>query len=77
MITAEDKLRNPSPGSRIAAARDFGIDLTLLIVRLRKTLEGRVRDLQQAIEGLEKIRGKTRSRGASGQPPENRAFGRK
>jgi hypothetical protein len=72
MTTAEDKLRNPPPGSRIAAARDFGIDLTLLIERLRKTPEERVRDLQQAIEGLEKIRGKARSGGASGQPSEKR-----
>ncbi len=72
MTTAEDKLRNPPPGSRIAAARDFGIDLTLLIERLRKTPEERVRDLQQAIEGLEKIRGKARSGGVSGQPPEKR-----
>lgn len=72
MTTAEDKLRNPPPGSRIAAARDFGIDLTLLIERLRKTPEERVRDLQQAIEGLEKIRGKARSGGASRQPPEQR-----
>ena len=70
MTTAEDKLRNPPPGSRIAAARDFGIDLTLLIERLRKTPEERVRDLQQAIEGLEKIRGKARSGGVGGQPPE-------
>lgn len=72
MTTAEDKLRDPPPGSRIAAARDFGIDLTLLIERLRKTPEERVRDLQQAIEGLEKIRGKARSGGVSGRPSEKR-----
>ncbi len=66
MTTAEDKLRNPPPGSRIAVARDFGIDLTLLIERLRKTPEERVRDLQQAIEGLEKIRGKARRAQARG-----------
>ena len=70
MTTAEDKLRNPPPGSRIEAARDFGIDLTLLIERLRKTPEQRVRDLQQAIEGLEKIRGKAHSGGVSRQAPE-------
>lgn len=72
MTTAEDRLRNPPPGSRIAAARDFGIDLTLLIERLRKTPEERVRDLQHAIEGLEKIRGKARSGVASGRPSEKR-----
>jgi hypothetical protein len=60
MSAAEEKLRNPPHGSRIEAALDFGIDLTLLIERLRKTPEERVCDLQRAIEGLEKIRGKAR-----------------
>jgi hypothetical protein len=60
MSTAEERLRHPPPGSRAEAARDFGIDLTLLIERLRKTPEERVRDLQSAIEGLEKIRGTAR-----------------
>ena len=64
MSIAEERLRNPSPGSRVAAARDFGIDLTLLIERLRKTPEERVRDLQSAIEGLDKIRGKARREAA-------------
>lgn len=66
MPTAEERLRNPVPGSRVEAARDFGIDLTLLIERLRKTPEERVRDLQSAINGLEKIRGKARRESASG-----------
>jgi hypothetical protein len=64
MSTAEERLRNPQPGSRVEAARDFGIDLTLLIERLCKTPEERVRDLQSAIEGLEKIRGKARRQAA-------------
>jgi hypothetical protein len=70
MSIAEEILRNPPPGSRVEAARDFGIDLTLLIERLRKTPEERVRDLQTAIEGLEKIRGAARRTGATGTPPE-------
>jgi hypothetical protein len=60
MSSAEEKLINPPPGGRIAAARDFGIDLTLLVERLRKTPDERVRDLQQAIKGLEAMRGKAR-----------------
>jgi hypothetical protein len=51
------KLRNPPLGSRIETARDFGIDMTLLIERLHKA-EERVRNPQHAIEELEKIRGK-------------------
>jgi hypothetical protein len=37
----EELLRNPEPGSAVAAARDFGIDLTLvtLMRRLRKSVE--------------------------------------
>lgn len=60
MASAEEGLRHPAPGSCVEAARDFGIDLTILIEWLRKTPEERVRDLQSAIDGLEKIRGAAR-----------------
>ena len=66
MSSAEERLRNPLPGGRVEAARDFGVDLTLLIERLRKTPEERVRDLQGAIDGLEKIRGKAHRKTAGG-----------
>lgn len=62
MNRAEEKLLNPPPGSRIEAAREYGIDLTLLVERLRKTPEERVRDLQRAAASLEKLRGKARAR---------------
>ena len=55
----EERLLNPAPGGRIEAARDFGIDLTLLIERLRLTPEERVRALQQAGSALAQIRGAT------------------
>ena len=58
MTRAEEKILNPAPGSRIEAERIHGIDLTLLIERLRKTPGERVSDLQQAMRGLEAIRGK-------------------
>ena len=61
---AEEKLLHPRPGSRIEAAREYGIDLTLLVERLRLTPEERVRDLQTAIRGLEAVRGKARRRRA-------------
>jgi hypothetical protein len=70
MSSAEERLRNPPPGSRVEAARDFGIDLTLLIERLRKTPEERVRDLQSAIDGLDVIRGKARPSAAALSPAE-------
>ena len=53
----EQRLREPPPGSAIEAARDFGIDLTLLIERLRLTPDERVRQLQQAMIILSQIRG--------------------
>ena len=55
---SEERLRNPPPDSAIARARDFGIDLTLLIERLRLTPEERVARLQQAMAAFDQIRGK-------------------
>ena len=58
MNSFEEKLLYPQPGSRVEAARAYGIDLTLLIERLRLTPEERVRDLQRPIRGLEAMRGR-------------------
>ena len=53
--TIEEKLLNPTPGSKIAAAKEFGIDLTLLVENLRLTPDQRVRNLQQAMFGVEEL----------------------
>lgn len=55
-----ERLRNPKPGGAIAAARDYGIDLTLIMERLKETPDQRVRNLQGAMESLEAIRGAAR-----------------
>lgn len=60
MTRAEEKLLTPSPGGRIEAARAHGVDLTLLVERLRLSPEDRVRDLQRAAAGLEAMRGRAR-----------------
>ena len=52
----EAYLLNPPPGSAAARARAFGIDLTLLIQRLRLTPEERLRQLQRAMIELETMR---------------------
>ena len=52
----EERLRNPKPGSACAAARDFGIDLTLVIENLRLTPEERIRELDAYIEGIERLK---------------------
>ena len=62
MNHVEEKLLDPHPGSCIEAARAYGVDLTLLVERLRRTPEERVRDLQRAISGLEAMRGKANYR---------------
>ncbi|MBK8147107.1 MAG: hypothetical protein IPN69_16630 [Acidobacteria bacterium] len=53
--TPEEKLLNPKPGSKIAAAKEFGIDLTLLVENLRLTPDQRVRHLQQAMYGFDEL----------------------
>lgn len=55
-MTAEEKLRNPRPGSKIEAAQRYGVDLTLLIESLRLTPEERLRDLQRVMEDFEALR---------------------
>ena len=45
------------PGSRIAAARDFGIDLNLLIANLRLTPAERVIRMHAACVAAEQLRG--------------------
>jgi hypothetical protein len=57
LARAEDRLRNPAPGSRIEAARVYGIDLTLLISQLRLSPAERARQLEDAATALKKIRG--------------------
>ena len=55
MRTPEEKLLNPRPGSKIDEARKFGIDLTLLVSRLRKTPQQRIDDLQSSMEFLAEL----------------------
>jgi len=52
----EEKLLNPRPGSKAAAAKEFGIDLTLLLRQLKLTPEQRLTELQQEIESFEALK---------------------
>lgn len=52
----EEHLLNPPPGSAAARAREFGIDLTLLIQRLKRTPQERLDDLQRVMRSFEEIR---------------------
>ena len=55
MRTPEEKLLHPRPNSRIEAARNFGIDLTLLVSQLRKTPQERIDDLQASMKFLAEL----------------------
>jgi hypothetical protein len=58
--TPEEKLLNPRPGSKIAAARDYGIDLTLVVENLRLTPEQRLEKLRQAAISFDELKRKSR-----------------
>jgi hypothetical protein len=53
--TAEEKLLNPRPGSKIAEARDFGIDLTQIVENLRLTPAERIKMNDQAVNSMLKF----------------------
>lgn len=58
----EKRFRDPAPGSAMEAARDFGIDLTLLIERLRLSPTERVRQLEEAMKMFAQIQGAAQRR---------------
>jgi hypothetical protein len=53
--TPEEKLLNPRPGSKIAAAQEYGIDLTQLVENLRLTPAERIRRNDQAANSMVKF----------------------
>ena len=59
---AEDRLRNPAPGSRIEAAKKYGIDMSLFIEQLRLTPAERAEKMESASEAVEQMRGIARRR---------------
>ena len=55
MRTPEEKLLNPRPGSKIAEARDYGIDLTMLAENLRYSPAERIKRNDQAANSFLKF----------------------
>jgi len=53
--TPEQKLLDPRPGSRIAAAAEYGIDLTQLVENLRRTPAERIRRNDDVVNSVRKI----------------------
>jgi hypothetical protein len=64
-----EHLLNPPPGSAAERARDFGIDLTLTLQRLRLTPDERVRQLQHAMFEMEAMRGSYKSQDVKADDP--------
>ena len=60
LARAEERLRNPRPGSKIEAAQRYGVDLTLLIENLRLTPAERVERMQAAAIAAGQLRGAAR-----------------
>jgi predicted nucleotidyltransferase len=56
-------INNPPPGSKLAAARDYGIDLTLFLHSLDLSPEDRLRELEDAQPFLEELRRATKRGG--------------
>jgi hypothetical protein len=61
-MTARQKNRlialisNPPPGSKLAAAKEYGLDLTLLVGSLEWTPTKRLRNAQSAARFMEQLR---------------------
>lgn len=49
-------LIDPKPGTAAAAARDFGIDLSLTVSNLRLTPEERIKQLDSHVDGILALR---------------------
>jgi len=52
----EMSLIDPKPGTAAAAARDFGIDLSLTVSNLRLTPEERIKKLDRHVDGFRALR---------------------
>ena len=51
-----EKLLNPRPGSKIAEARDYGVDLTQLVENLRLSPAERIKKNDAAVNSMLKFR---------------------
>jgi hypothetical protein len=55
---AEERLLNPALGSKCAVAREYGIDLTLLLEQLRLTPAERAEQMMEVCEAADELRGR-------------------
>ncbi len=62
LAIAEERLRHPAPGSQIEAARNAGVDLSLLIAQLRLTPSERAIRMHSLCVLAEEVRGAAKRR---------------
>ena len=60
LARARRRLLHPAPGSRIEAARKYGIDLTLVAAQLSLSPADRVRTMHDACAAAEQVLGAAR-----------------
>ncbi len=60
LVDDEDYFLNPPPGSAAARAVEFGIDLTLTLENLRLTPEERIRQLDNFIASVARLKASAR-----------------
>ena len=53
---ALELINNPPPGSKLAEAKEYGIDLTLLLLNLKLTPTQRARKIEEGAETLRVLR---------------------
>jgi hypothetical protein len=71
--TVEERLLNPKPGGAIAAAKDFGIDLTQLVENLRLTPAERIKRNDEAVNSMLKFAEAMRQAKAKSRRPARKA----
>ena len=60
LARALDRLQNPIAGGKVAAARDFGVDLTLLVEQIKLSPAERARRMHALAQTAEAMRGAAR-----------------
>ncbi|HKV26549.1 MAG TPA: hypothetical protein VJN93_18280 [Candidatus Acidoferrum sp.] len=58
---AYELITNPPPGSKLAAAKEWGVDLTLLYENLQLTIDERAHKLEEGANSLAALRAAARA----------------
>ncbi len=55
------RLQNPTPGGKVEAAKNFGVDVTLLIEQIKLSPAERARRMHALAQAAESVRGAARA----------------